>query len=244
MHKELPNIITVLAEHFPGPVAEFLLTWQNVILSLIVISILILISFAVYSSIRKNGLIPSAIQNVVEIFVEGVDGFVCSILGHHGRKFVPFIGTLFIYILFMNLLGLIPYFKSPTASWSTTMALALCVFVYLQYTALKELGFKGYTYHLLGKPKGVIAFSVVIPLLMFVLHVVSEFVRPLSLSLRLRSNIWGDEVLFGVLAGFGLQGVPLLIFNSFLALIAALVQAVVFCLLTTIYFALVLVHEE
>ncbi|MCX5704524.1 MAG: F0F1 ATP synthase subunit A, partial [Candidatus Omnitrophica bacterium] len=76
------------------------------------------------------------------------------------------------------------------------------------------------------------------------IEIISELVRPISLSLRLRSNIWGDDMLLGVLAGFGLTGVPLIVFSYFIAIIASVVQAVVFCLLTTIYFALVLTQEE
>jgi F-type H+-transporting ATPase subunit a len=176
--------------------------------------------------------------------VGGVDDFICGILGPQGRKYVPFIGTLFIYILLMNLMGLVPFMKSSTASWSTTLALALCVFFYLQYTAFKTLGFRGYIDHLMGKPRGIVAFSVVIPILMLFMEIISELVRPISLSLRLRSNIWGDDMLLGVLAGFGLTGVPLIVFSYFIAIIASVVQAVVFCLLTTIYFALVLTPEE
>jgi F-type H+-transporting ATPase subunit a len=82
------------------------------------------------------------------------------------------------------------------------------------------------------------------PLMMLFLHVVSELVRPISLSLRLRSNIWGDDMLISLVAGFGLKGLPLLLFNSALAILASVVQATVFCLLTTIYFALVLTREE
>jgi len=106
------------------------------------------------------------------------------------------------------------------------------------------LGFSGYFYHLMGKPKGFLAASAILPLLMFFMHIISELVRPLSLSLRLRSNIWGDDMLLAVISGFGLVGVPLLVFSYILALIAAVVQAVVFCLLTLIYFALVVIHEE
>jgi F-type H+-transporting ATPase subunit a len=88
------------------------------------------------------------------------------------------------------------------------------------------------------------AFSVVMPLLMLFVHIVSELVRPISLSLRLRSNIWGDDMLISLMAGFGIKGMPLLLFNSMLAIVASVVQAAVFCLLTTIYFALVLSREE
>ena len=241
-HPELPNILTFLEHFFKGTPAEaFLRTWENVIFSLIVVCLLTIISLL---STRKKSLIPGRAQSLLELFVGMVDDFVCGILGPQGRKFTPFIGTLFIYILSMNLIGLVPFMKSSTASWSTTMALALCVFVYLQYTAFKELGVRGYIDHLMGRPRGFLAFTVVMPLLMLFMHVISELVRPISLSLRLRSNIWGDDILLAVLAGFGLKGVPLLLFNMILVIIASIVQAVVFTLLTTIYFALILVHEE
>jgi F-type H+-transporting ATPase subunit a len=144
----------------------------------------------------------------------------------------------------MNLAGLIPFIKSPTASWSTTLALALCVFIYVQYSAIRELGFWGYLDHLLGRPRGIIAFSVVLPLMIFLLHIVSELIRPISLSLRLRSNIWGDDMLLSVLSGLGIKVMPLIVFSMGIIIIASVVQAMVFSLLSAIYFALVLPHEE
>lgn len=239
---ELPNAVTLLEKIFEGtPLAGFLKTWENLIFSLVII---LAISVMACLASRRTSLIPARLQAAFELFVGGVNDFVCGIIGPAGRKYTPFIGTLFLYILFMNLSGLIPFMKAPTTSWSTTLALALCVFIYVQYAALRERGFLGYIDHLLGKPRGILAFSVFIPLMMLILHIVSELVRPISLSLRLRSNIWGDDMLLAVLAGFGLKGVPLLFFNFFIIILASTVQALVFCLLTTIYFALALSHEE
>jgi F-type H+-transporting ATPase subunit a len=238
---ELPNLVGILAHAFKGSsFSKFLLLWENIIFSLFIVMVISLIA---YFASRKSKLIPGRLQNTCEVVVGGLDDFICGILGHKGRQYTPFIGTLFIYIIFMNLIGLIPFMKSPTSSWSVTLGLALCVFIYVQYSAIRELGFLGYLDHMLGRPRGALAFSVFIPLLMFFLHIVSELVRPISLSLRLRSNIWGDDLLLAVIAGFGTTGVPLLIFSTLLAILASVVQAVVFSLLTTIYFALVLTHE-
>ena len=236
---ELPNFISVLSERFHS--LSGLKGWDTAIFSLIVVAI---ISIVCYRASRKTSAAPGRLQIACELFVGSVDDFLCGMLGPKGRRFTPFIGTLFIYILFMNLAGLVPFAKSSTSNWSTTMALAICVFFYLQYTALKELGFLGYVDHLMGRPRGIVAMSVVVPLLMLVLHITSEFVRPISLSLRLRSNIWGDDMLLAVLAGFGMKGTPLLLFNMFSTILVSVVQAGVFCLLTTIYFTLVLTHEE
>ena len=239
---ELPDFITLLAERFRDvSFLHYLYVWRTVIYSLIV-AFVILLFFAVVA--RKRALIPGRLQNILEVLLGGVDDFVCGILGRRGRQYTPFIGTLFFYILSMNLIGLVPFFKSATADWSITLALALCVFCYVQYSALKELGFVGYLDHLAGKPRGVIAFSVVLPLLMFFVHLLSELIKPISLSLRLRSNIWGGDLLISILAGFGLKGTLLLFINTLAALLAGIVQAVVFCLLTTIYFAVILPLEE
>lgn len=239
---ELPNLVTLL-EYFlrKTPLAPYLVIWENAIFSLIIVAI---ISTLAYFASRRPSMIPGRFQAAAELVAGGLDDFVQGMLGPKGRSYTPFIGTLFIYILFMNLSGLVPFMKSSTSSWSTTLALALCVFAYVQYIGFKELGFIGYIDHLLGKPRGIMAMTVVIPLMMLFMHIVSELVRPISLSLRLRSNIWGDDMLLGVLAGFGLKGIPLLLFSIFLMIIASVVQALVFCLLTTVYIALITNEEE
>jgi F-type H+-transporting ATPase subunit a len=237
---ELPNILTILAAKFPNaPWAKYLFAHENIIFSLLIVCALVLLAVLV----SRKQLRQSRLQAATEVFVAGFDDFVCGILGPSGRKYTPFIGTLFIYITCMNLCGIVPLMKSSTTSWSTTLALALCVFGYVQYASIREHGFIGYVDHLMGRPRGFLAATVVIPILMLFLHVFGELVRPISLSLRLRSNIWGDDMLLAIVAGFGLKGIPIMLFNTFLVILAGLVQAVVFCLLSTIYFALTLTEE-
>ncbi len=239
---ESPNIINLLTQIFNGTAfAEFLRTWENAILSLMVV---VLISLVFYLASRRMSVMPGRFQAAIELIIGGIDEFVCGILGHNGRKYLPFIGTLFIYILISNLLGFIPFMKSPTSSLSMTFALSICVFLYVQYTAIKEMGARGYTDHLMGNPRGAIAISVIMPLFMFMLHLITEFIRPVTLALRLRSNVFGDEMLLSVIAGLGMGWLPLLFFSMLLAIIGAIMQAIVFSLLTTVYFALVLKEEE
>ena len=240
---EYPNLVYLLAKKFQGTLAgNFLHVWEDVIFSFLIV---VVVSVVAYRASRKPQMIPGRLQNAAELLVEAMDGLICGMLGEkYGKKYLPFLGTLFIYILFMNLAGLIPFMKSATANWSTTAALALCVFAYVNYTAVKELGFLGYLDHLAGRPRGVLAVTAILPIMMFVLHTFSELVRPLTLSLRLRSNVWGDDLLLALFAGFGLQGFPFLFFNTLLTLLSSVVQAIVFCLLSTIYFVLVLNHED
>jgi F-type H+-transporting ATPase subunit a len=238
---EFPNIVSILARHYEGtPLGNFLHTWEGVIFAALAG---LFLAAVVFVASRRTSVVPGRLQNIVELYVQVADYFVCGILGPHGRRYTPFIGTLFIYILTMNLMGLIPLLRSPTSDWSTTAALAICVFIYVQYTAFKEMGVLGYADHLAGKPRGALALSILFPFFMFMLHLMTELLKPLTLSLRLRSNIWGDDLLLVVLANFGLKGIPMFIFGMMLALVAATIQAMVFAILTTIYFGLVLMHE-
>ena len=164
---ELPNILGLLSARFPGnSFLKFIYHWENVSFSLIIVLVL---SGFFFLACRKRSIVPARMQALAELIVGGMDSFVCGIMGPRGRKFTPFIGTLFIYILAMNLSGLIPFMKASTSSWSTTLALALCVFCYVQYTAIKELGFLGYLDHLAGKQRGALAFTIIMPLFMLVL---------------------------------------------------------------------------
>ena len=241
---EFPNLIGLLAEQLKGaPAGHLLHVWESLIYSVFVV---ILLATVAFFATRKRMIIPGRLQNFAEFFVVSVDEFVCSILGSQGRKYTPFIGTLFIYILVMNLLGLIPFLKSPTSEWSNTLGLGLIVFAYVQYIAFKELGIVGYADHMMGKPRGIMAWTIIMPLFMFALHLIGEVVRPFSLSLRLRSNILAEEKLLAVFTGLGgyvggtLGGCFMYLFD----LIGATVQALVFSVLTLVYFALILTHEE
>ncbi|MFA5335979.1 MAG: F0F1 ATP synthase subunit A [Candidatus Omnitrophota bacterium] len=239
---ELPNLVGLLAEKLEGtPFAHFLHLYENIIYSLMIVALVSLLAF--FAS-RRSSMVPGRLQLFMEIVVGGLDDFVCGILGPKGKRFTPFIGTLFIYILLMNLMGLVPFLKSSTSSLSTTVALAVCVFLYVQFTAIRENGIIGYVDHLMGNPRGVIAFTVFIPVLLFFIHIISELVKPLSLALRLRSNVWAEDMLLAVSAQFGIGGVPLFLFNMFLTLLSSVMQAVVFSLLSTVYFALILPHHE
>ena len=239
---ELPNLVGFLAEKLEGtPFAHFLHLYENIIYSLMIVALVSLLAF--FAS-RRSSMVPGRLQLFMEIVVGGLDDFVCGILGPKGKRFTPFIGTLFIYILLMNLMGLVPFLKSSTSSLSTTVALAVCVFLYVQFTAIRENGIIGYVDHLMGNPRGVIAFTVFIPVLLFFIHIISELVKPLSLALRLRSNVWAEDMLLAVSAQFGIGGVPLFLFNMFLTLLSSVMQAVVFSLLSTVYFALILPHHE
>lgn len=257
---ELPNLITILhdryvvqaeAEHRePAAWAVFLHRWENQAFMLLFIILLVGVAAVATRQLVQH---PGPLQNGVEFVVEKLDDFVQGILGHHGRALVPFLGTLFVFILTMNYAGLVPFLKSPTASINTTLSMAICVFLYVQWTGIRSFGPLGYLDHLAGSPRDLVGF-ILIPLMM-PLHIVGELVKPMSLSLRLFGNVTGEDVLLAVFVGLGVGlagafvhgapfGVPLQAIVYPLLLIFGFIQALVFTLLSTIYFYMMLPHEE
>ncbi len=257
---ELPNLITILHDRYvvraeaegraPAAWAQFLHRWENQ--AHMFLFIIILITVAAVAA-RKLELNPGPLQNGVEFIVEKLDDFVQGILGHRGRALVPFLGTLFIFILTMNYAGLVPFLKSPTATLNMTLSMAICVFLYVQWTGIRSFGIVGYLDHLAGSPRDVVGFAL-LPL-MLPLHVVGELVKPMSLSLRLFGNVTGEDVLLAVFVGLGVGllgavvhgapfGIPLQAIVYPLLLIFGFIQALVFTLLSTIYFYMMLPHDE
>ena len=173
-------------------------------------------------------LLPKKGQNVFEVIVGGLEDFMVEITGPEGRFFFPYIATVFFFILVANLIGLVPGFFSPTANLNTTLALALCTFVLTHIIGIKFHGTK-YLKHFLG-PVWWLA-----PL-MFILEMIGHFARVMSLSIRLFGNIFGKETvlaIFFMLAGLYLAPLPIL----FLGILVSFIQALVFTLLSIIYFA-------
>lgn len=240
---ELPNFFTILHRYFKdSPWAAFLHYWEDVIFSVIVA---IILSLIFYIGTRKKEMIPTGFQNFLETIVEKFRDFVISILGPDGERFIPFLGTLFIYIFSMNLIGMVPLFKSPSSNLNITLAMALCVFGLVQYLNIKNMGLKGFLYHLAGSPKGVIGW--LIAPLMFPIELITQISRPITLALRLFGNILGEKIMVSF---FAMVGITLLIFFPihtpfmFLGVMTGTIQALVFTLLSTIYILLSVPHAD
>ncbi len=174
------------------------------------------------------------LQTILEVILGVVLSFLDSIIGHEGRRFLPLVGTLAFFILFANLLGLVPGFVPPTDHIGTTAVLGLTVFVVTHVVGVKANG-AGYVKHFLG-PIWWLA-----PL-MLVIEVISHLARPLSLSVRLFGNMYGDHQVFGLFSSLIPLVVPVLAMG--LGLFVALIQTFVFCLLTMMYIAGAVAHDE
>jgi F-type H+-transporting ATPase subunit a len=187
--------------------------------------------------LAPKNLIPTRLQSVAESIYEVVDNMTHEVLHDNARTYFPFVLTLFTFILFCNVLGLVPYSFTVTSHIIVTLALALTVFI-----GATIIGFwrNGFGYLKLFVPSGVPA--VLLPLVV-VIEIVSYFIRPLSLSIRLFANMMAGHMMLKVMAGFVVMlGVtagwlPLIAMVGLygLELLVAALQAYVFALLTCMY---------
>jgi F-type H+-transporting ATPase subunit a len=190
-------------------------------------AILLLIIFAVLAT-RKIGMVPTKGQNFFEIIISGMEEFMVDITGDEGRWFFPIVATIFIYISFCNLMGLVPGFYPPTASINTTVSCAIPVFLFTHFIGIKYHGIK-YIKHFLGPVWWLI--PIVLPI-----EIIGHMARVLSLSFRLFGNMTGHELVLGILfmlAGAFFAPLPIMAMGIFVAF----VQAFVFFLLSIMYFA-------
>ncbi len=175
---------------------------------------------------------PSRFQSLMEWMLDGMRSLFSGAIGEGGQQYLPVILTLFFYVLVSNLLGLIPLFRSPTASTSTTIALGLFVFVFVQYVGIKHNGLGGYLRHFLGP---VLALA---PLLL-IIELVGEIAKPFSLGMRLFGNVYGEDIINDLLTKAGSHAffIPFQIPVYALQIFTDLIQAYIFAVLAASYIA-------
>jgi F-type H+-transporting ATPase subunit a len=203
------------------------------------ITALVLITFVVVGT-QRRALVPGRWQSAVEYFHQVVADMVRDNVGSEGRRYFPFIFSLFMFILFGNLLGLIPNSFAFTSHLAVTFAMAAFIFVGVTVIGIITHGFKFFS---LFFPHG--APLVTAPLLIPI-EIISYFSRPISLSVRLFANMTVGHVLLKVIAGgvvalgsfFVLPGIlplALLVAITLLEVMIAVIQAYVFAILTCVY---------
>ena len=218
-------ILSAMGVEHAGSYSHITYTW---------LVMLILIASAFFLA-KKINLVPEKGQNFFEVLIDGLETFMVEISGPEGRFFFPYIATIFLFILVSNLIGLIPGFFSPTANLNTTLALALCTFVVTHAIGIKFHGVK-YIKHFCGPVWWLIP-------LMFPIELIGHLARIMSLSVRLFGNIFGKEMVLAILFGLaGLYLAPLPI--MFLGILVCFIQAVVFMLLSTMYFVGAMEHAH
>ena len=182
-------------------------------------------------------VVPDAnlsVRNVMEIFVETISGITRDVLGSRARPFIPLYGCFFLFILSCNLFGLLPGVSPPTSNFNVTFALGVCSFLMYNYYGL-SIGGMEYIKHFVGPIWW-------LGILMVPLELIDNFVRPLSLALRLFGNMNGDHLVLGIFTDMTYVVVPVAFYV--LGTLVCFIQAFVFTLLSVVYLSLALPHDE
>ena len=204
--------------------------------SLMMVIALVLITLFLMLGVRRRALVPGRWQSMVELSYEFIVGLLRETVGADGRRYFPFVFSLFMFVLFGNMLGMVPYSFTFTSHIIVTFALAAVVFVGVTVLGFVKHGFHFVTFFV---PPGV---SMALWPLLIPIEIISYLSRPISLSVRLFANMLAGHTLLKVFAGFvpalGAAGILPLAFVAALSgleLVIAFLQAYVFAILTCLY---------
>lgn len=188
-------------------------------------------------SAAGNQVVPDegfSARNIGEVVTEFITNLSESVIGHDGPKYVPLFGSLFIFILGSNLMGLIPGFTPPTDNFNVTLALGVVAFVAYNYYGLQAHGI-AYLKQFMGP-------LLLLAPLMIVVELFSHLFRPASLAIRLYGNMFADHLLLGIFTDLTKVLIPVIFY--LLGTFVSLVQALVFTLLTMVYVGLAISHDH
>jgi F-type H+-transporting ATPase subunit a len=216
--------------------------------------VMAILAVTAFVASRNVALVPRGLQNFFEVVLEQFQQLIDDVIGHEGRRFLPLIATLGLFILVGNLLGLVPGMNGPTTNLNTTAACALVVFFSYHYIGIRKQGALTYLKHFMGPV------PLLLKPLMFVIEIISHLARPLSLTLRLFGNMTGGHILLAIifflmgldgLIGWALSGSPIgavvggiggLVMIVFtvgflypLKILVSFLQAFIFVMLTMLY---------
>jgi F-type H+-transporting ATPase subunit a len=224
--------------------------------------VMIVLAALAFAASRQVALVPRGLQNVLEVVLEQFQGMIDDVIGPAGRRYLPLIATLGLFILTGNLLSLVPGLAGPTANLNTTAACALVVFAAYHWIGIRTQGLGRYLKHFMGPVPWLAP-------LMIPIELISHLARPLSLSLRLFGNMTGGHILLAIMfflmgldgllgwalsgsaAGTFLGGLGALIMLLFtvgfvfpLKILVSFLQAFIFVMLTMLYIAGATEHAE
>jgi F-type H+-transporting ATPase subunit a len=209
--------------------------WFDAILFSLIAAAILLVCATMAT--KQYNRVPRGIQNVFEWAVGLLRGMVQGFIpAPQADRYLPYLGSLFLFIFTMNMLGVIPAFRAPTMTLSTTAALGLTTIIMVQAYAIRDTGLWPYLKHYTAGT----AFPLM--LLMIPVEIIGELAKPMSLSLRLFGNIFGEDNVIEQLMTLG-GWIPVQVPMLLLALFTSFLQAFIFTTLSTIYIASKVVHE-
>lgn len=233
----------------PGALITFDPTISNTILTMWIVMVLVIAGAILMT--RGNRLIPGRGQNLFEFLYEFLSDFGVGLAGPKARPYIPIFAAFFILILFNNWIGLvppvgkIPQLRAPSSDVNITIGLALISFTIFHVEGFRHLGVRGY----LGKffPLGQFRHGIgagIIAMFVGLIELMLEFVKPVTLSMRLFGNIYGGEVALGVITALTIAIIPVALIG--LELMLNVIQALIFSVLTLMFIVLAIEshHEE
>lgn len=176
-----------------------------------------------------------SLRGIMEMLTEMMSGLADMVIGEHGKHYVPFFTSVFFFIVFNNLVGMIPGMTPATENINTTFGFGILMFLFYNFQGVKENGPLAYLKHFMGP-------VIFLAPLMFVIEIVSHLVRPFSLGLRLANVMMGDHTVLSVFLDLVPIGVPIPFYV--MGLFVCFVQAFVFTLLSMVYVAFAIAHDH
>ena len=211
-----PSEIIYFQWGFVRITATLVFTW-------ITIFVLALVSFLITRNLKTEGRISKG-QNILEALIETINNQIKQISQQEPGKYLPFIGTLFIFILVANIFSIIPGYIAPTGSLNTSIALAICVFLSVPVYGIADQGIGDYLKDYI-KPT----------FIMLPFNIISEISRTLSLAIRLYGNVMSSSIIVAILLGVVPLFFPVII--QALGLLTGVIQAYIFAILAIVYIA-------
>jgi F-type H+-transporting ATPase subunit a len=229
------HVLPLISTGFDNP------SIPNTIFTMWIVMAVLLVVFIAAGLMIKE--VPGRLQNAVEFVWEGLENWAISLGGPDARRHIPLFAAFFIFILFSNWSGLLPFFgkiealRAPTSDVNVTIGLALVAFIYFHYQGFRRLGVRGYLgkfFVFSGFRQGIAAG--VIDLFVGLIEFLLEFIKPVTLAMRLFGNIFGGEVALGVITALTIALVPvgMLLLEGLLNFVQALIFSTLMLMYTII----------
>lgn len=253
MHAEPPFLLEPLTKWITERIGQWIPVNDHIVMTWLIMLIIIAVAVIVRLGLKK---IPTGLQAIMEILTEELLNLSEQLMGKNARFFFPLMGTITIFILLSNLIGLVPGLKAPTANWNTTIAMAVIVFLSTHFFGIKQKGLIGYLKHF-TEPCPQMEWWIwltPLPYGLFFIHLIGEIAKPFSLSIRLFINMAAKHLMLGVLAllfilflkKLALLFLPALLvpFVMTLGILVCCVQTFIFVLLSMVYIGMATQEEE
>ena len=211
---------------------------ETILVTWIVMAILIALAIMARIVLRKYKIVPEGAQNIIELIVESINNLTADTMGEENIEFAPFVGTIFIFILFLNIIGLFGL-KPPTSDVNTTLGLGVVTFLAIQVSGMRKKGVMGHIKSYF-EPMAVL----------FPVNVIGDLATPISLGFRLFGNVIGGVIigflLYGALGALSTKlGMSIPVFQAvvpvfahvYFDLFSGFLQSFIFTMLTMIFIA-------